>query len=73
MQTTLNFAQYTVVCVAIGHIKDIIEKTYAHDEKGRRLEEAGDCSAADIVEQLCEIEGVINGAADILKSLVIKA
>lgn len=53
MKTILN---------ALRNVESIIEQTYDHDEDGERLDEAGLASAADIVEMLCGIEGVIDDA-----------
>lgn len=48
---------------ALRSVARIIENTYGHDEEtGERIDEPGDYSAADIVEQLCGIEGLVSDA-----------
>ena len=61
--------EMAAIRTALDNTMDVIESTYAHDDDGERDESAEpDCSAADIVEQLCEIElnvdeayGYVNG------------
>ena len=45
---------------ALRSVATIIERTYAHDDQGERIENADSpASAADVVEELCGVEGEV--------------
>lgn len=55
--------EMAAIRTALDNTMDVIENTYAHDADGERDESADpDCSAADIVEQLCDIEHNVDEA-----------
>lgn len=70
---TLTSEQFSLLCAAVTGTQAIIDNTYAYDEEtGERLDESGKHSAADIVEQLCNLEGVIGEAVEMLDGLAIQ-
>ena len=55
------------ILAALAAVQQVIENTYAHDEDGDRTEEEPEFSAADIVEQLCNLELIVDEAAEIVQ------
>jgi len=52
-------------------VRSIIESTYDHDdETGERIDEQGDYSASDIVEFICEIEGIVDDSLEAISDLI---
>lgn len=49
---------------------EVIENTYGHDDDGERVDEPGEDSAADIVEQLANIEYSIDEAMDAVNAVL---
>lgn len=53
---------------ALRSVASIIENTWAHDEAtGERIDDTGECSAADIFEQVCNVEGQVIDAITLLE------
>lgn len=61
----LNSPEFNKIRNALDQVSQIMEATYGHDEHGERIcDESGDHSAADIVEFLMEIEGIVDEAIE---------
>lgn len=61
-------ASLAVALAALKSVAEIIENTYAHDDDGERIDDAGEYSAADIVEQVCNAENEVSEAIALLEA-----
>jgi hypothetical protein len=55
------------VGTALESVCDLVERTYAHDQDGERLDEPGELSGADVTEELMGMELALFEARDIVR------